>query len=69
MDKILLATTNPSKIKELKDIFKQTGVEILSLNDLDTRYEPPVEDGKTYKDNAEIKDADLVGLWFNAEEG
>ena len=42
MDKILLATTNPGKIKELKDIFKQTGV----LNDLDTRYEQPIEDGK-----------------------
>ena len=38
----MLATTNPGKIKELKDIFKQTGV----LNDLDTRYEQHVEDGK-----------------------
>ena len=55
MDKILLATTNTGKIKELKDIFKQTGVEILSLNDLDTRYEPPVEDGNSYQENAEIK--------------
>ena len=65
MDKILLATTNPSKIKELKYIFKQTGVEILSLNDLDTRYEPPIEDGKTYQDNAEIKAkyySELTGL-------
>ena len=55
MDKILLATTNTSKIKELKDIFKQTGVEILSLNDLDTRYETPVEDGNSYQENAKIK--------------
>ena len=65
MDKILLATTNPGKIKELKDIFKQTGVEILSLDDLDTRYEPPVEDGKTFQDNAEIKAkyySELTGL-------
>ena len=65
MDKILLATTNTSKIKELKDIFKQTGVEILSLDDLGTRYEPPVEDGKTYQDNAEIKAeyySELTGL-------
>lgn len=65
MDKILLATTNTSKIKELKYIFNQTGVEILSLNDLDTRYEPPVEDGKTYQDNAEIKAeyySELTGL-------
>lgn len=46
MDKILLATTNTGKIKELKDIFKQTGVKMLSLNDLNTKYEPPVEDGK-----------------------
>lgn len=65
MDKILLATTNTSKIKELKDIFKQTGVKILSLDDLDTRYEPPIEDGKTFQDNAEIKAkyySELTGL-------
>ncbi len=65
MNKILLATTNPGKIKELKDIFKQSGVEILSLNDLDTRYEPPIEDGKTFQDNAEIKAeyySELTGL-------
>lgn len=42
MDKILLATTNPGKIKELKYIFNQTGVEILSLNDLSIKYEPPI---------------------------
>ena len=52
MDKILLATTNTGKIKELKDIFKQTGVEILSLNDLDTKYKSPVEDGNSYQENA-----------------
>lgn len=65
MDKILLATTNTSKIKELKYIFNQTGVEIFSLDDLGTRYEPPVEDGKTYQDNAEIKAeyySELTGL-------
>ena len=65
MDKILLATTNTSKIKELKDIFKQTRVEILSLDDLGTRYEPPVENGKTFQDNAEIKAkyySELTGL-------
>ena len=55
MDKLLLATTNQGKIKELKDIFKQTGVEILSLNDLDTKYEPPIEDGGSYHENARIK--------------
>lgn len=55
MDKILLATTNQGKIKELKDIFKQTGAEIISLNDLDIEYESPFEDGRTFQDNAEIK--------------
>lgn len=65
MDKLLLATTNQGKIKELKDIFKLTEVEILSLNDLGTKYEPPVEDGKTFQDNAEIKAeyySELTGL-------
>ena len=65
MDKLLLATTNQSKIKELKDIFKKTRVEILSLNDLATKYEPPIEDGKTFQDNAEIKAkyySELTGL-------
>lgn len=55
MNKLLLATTNQGKIKELKDIFKKPGIEILSLNDLDTKYEPPVEDGKSYQENAKIK--------------
>ena len=55
MDKLLLATTNQGKIKELKDIFKQTGAEIISLNDLDIEYESPFEDGRTFQDNAEIK--------------
>lgn len=49
MNKLLLATTNQGKVKEFKDIFQKTGVEILSLNDLDTKYEPPVEDEKSYR--------------------
>lgn len=55
MNKLLLATTNQGKVKELKNIFQKTGIEILSLNDLDTKYKPPVEDGKSYQENAKIK--------------
>ncbi len=49
--KILLATKNPGKIREMNKLFEDTGIEFVGL---DTLKETPevVEDGKTYHDNA-----------------
>jgi len=49
--KILLATKNPGKIREMNRIFSNIGVEFIGL---DTLEEVPevIEDGKTYHENA-----------------
>ncbi len=53
MKKILIATNNQGKLKELKDHLKE--FEILSLSDIDSEIEEPIEDGKTFADNSLIK--------------
>ncbi len=55
--KILLATTNDGKLKEMKELFSKAKIknlELISLNDL-PKVEEPVEDGHTFFDNAYIK--------------
>ena len=54
MKKILLATRNEGKLKELKAAFDKFPVEILSLKDFDDLPDA-VEDGKTFEENARIK--------------
>ena len=53
--KILLATNNQNKIKEIRDILERPGLEIFPLDHLEG--EPPkiVEDGKTFLANARKK--------------
>ena len=79
MKKILIATNNQGKLKELKDHLKE--FEILSLSDIDSVIEEPIEDGKTFADNSLIKAkyyaekielltlADDSGLCINALNG
>jgi len=50
-DKYLFATNNQGKMKEIKSIFKQAGLEIISLADLGLEFEPP-ETGTTFEENA-----------------
>lgn len=56
MKKILVATSNPNKIYEMNLIFKSFNydVELISPKDLGN-FDDPVEDGKTYEENAIIK--------------
>ncbi|KKP70293.1 non-canonical purine NTP pyrophosphatase, RdgB/HAM1 family [candidate division CPR3 bacterium GWF2_35_18] len=58
MLKILFATTNPGKIRELQEVFSGMSVEILSIKDFNNhlphKFEA-IESGKTFIDNAEIK--------------
>ena len=51
MKKILIATHNPGKIIEYKEILSGYPLELLLLNDLGIK-EDPVEDGKTFEENA-----------------
>ncbi|ALC06633.1 Non-canonical purine NTP pyrophosphatase [Corynebacterium deserti GIMN1.010] len=55
--KLLLASNNAKKLKELQRILDQAGldsVELLALADVDS-YDEPVENGRTFTDNALIK--------------
>lgn len=49
--KILFATKNKGKYKEVKNIFSDTAIELLSLNEFDDAIDV-VEDGRTFEENA-----------------
>ena len=51
--KLVIASNNNGKIVELKEIFKVFDIQILS--NLDFNITEPIEDGKTFKENAYIK--------------
>ena len=54
MKKIVLATKNKDKVKEIKAVFSELPAEILSLADFENLPDA-VEDGKTFEENATIK--------------
>lgn len=51
MKKLLIATTNPGKLKEIKNTLKDLPLKPLTLKDLKIGQEV-VEDGKTFEENA-----------------
>ncbi len=52
--KIILATQNKGKVEEVKDIFKDSPFEIVSLNDLGNNIDVE-ETGSTFSENAFLK--------------
>lgn len=50
--RILLATTNPGKLREIRAVMFHPSFEIYGLGDLDRPIEEPVEDGDTFEQNA-----------------
>lgn len=52
--KLLIASQNKHKIKEIKNIFDDDRFELMSLADFND-FDDPVEDGQTFLDNAIIK--------------
>ena len=52
--KLLIATHNPGKIREYREIFHDLPVKIVSLDEEGITMEPE-ETGKTFKDNAVLK--------------
>ena len=52
--KIVVATGNPGKLKEIREILADTNFEIIGLDQFDT-IEEPIEDGQTFADNAKLK--------------
>lgn len=54
MLKIIIASNNPNKIQEYKEILNSNDIELLSLKDLNI-VSDPIENGKTFKENSLIK--------------
>ncbi len=54
MRKVVIATNNKNKVKQIEDILGKDKYEFLTLNEIGF-YEDIVEDGKSYADNAKIK--------------
>lgn len=52
---IVLASGNPKKLREMREIMGAIGVEILSLDDLGVPLTEPEETGTTFEENARIK--------------
>lgn len=57
--KIILATNNKNKTREIKEIFKDLNIEFLDLDDINFKYKMPPEDQNTFKGNS-IKKALFV---------
>ena len=78
--KLIIATHNPNKVKEFKNLFANTDYEIISLEEINY-HDEIIEDGETFQDNALIKAqtifqftgipviADDSGLMVTALEG
>ena len=54
MDKIIFATSNQGKMKEIRECLKDLDVEVLSMKDAGIEADI-VEDGSTFEENALIK--------------
>ena len=51
MKKLLIATNNKGKVKELQELLKDTGIELITPADIDLNLDVE-EDGETYAENA-----------------
>ena len=54
MNQLLIATNNKGKVKELQELLKDTGIELVTPAEIDLQLEV-VEDGSTYAENATKK--------------
>ncbi|MBI4992858.1 MAG: RdgB/HAM1 family non-canonical purine NTP pyrophosphatase [Candidatus Magasanikbacteria bacterium] len=72
MMKILIATTNEGKFKEIKSFLGDLPVKLVSLGDVGTKYKEPAEDQPTLEGNAILKAkyyAEKTGLISLADDG
>jgi XTP/dITP diphosphohydrolase len=54
LNKIIIATTNSGKLREIKRIFSDSSMKILSLSDF-PNFPEIIEDGNSFEENAEKK--------------
>lgn len=71
MKKLLIATTNPGKLRELSEFLSDLPLELVSIFDI-LIYQKPEESGNTFEDNAILKAKfyrKLSGLPTLADDG
>ena len=61
MKKVIFATGNEGKMKEIREILGDLDIELLSLKDAGIHADI-VEDGKTFEENAQIKARTICNL-------
>ena len=61
MKKVIFATGNQGKMKEIREILGDLDIELLSLKDAGIQADI-VEDGKTFEENAQIKAKTICDL-------
>ena len=61
MKKVIFATGNQGKMKEIREILGDLDIELLSLKDAGIHADI-VEDGKTFEENAQIKARTICNL-------
>lgn len=69
--RLVLATSNPYKLAEVREILGPAGYEIVGLDAYPQRFEEPSEDGETFEANALIKArsyAAQLAQWCVAED-
>lgn len=70
MRRLLVATTNPGKLREIRTLMAEAPVELIGLSDL-TPIQEPEETGATFEENARLKAryyAAQSGLFTVAED-
>jgi len=55
MIRLLVATSNPHKLQEIRELLQEAGIEITGLDDLAAGIEAPEETGATFAENARLK--------------
>ena len=53
LNKLVMATNNANKLKEVKEILSPMGIEVLSQNEAGVNVNPE-ENGETFEQNSEI---------------
>jgi XTP/dITP diphosphohydrolase len=61
--RLLVATTNTGKLREIRTLLRDTAVDLITLRDLDP-IEEPEETGATFEENARLK-----ALYYAARSG
>lgn len=62
MPEVLLSTRNPHKVREIRQMLDGTGFTLVALDELDQELPEVVEDGDTFRANADKKARTLASL-------